>query len=75
MKFIEGLKKNTSLLSLNVANNNFPAEIGVHFRNCLNENHTLIDFEFGNNAFKLDDVRKIQEYLGRNKAEYDRARL
>lgn len=38
-------------------------------------NHTLIDFEFGFNNFKLDQVRKIQDNLKRNKAEYDEERL
>jgi hypothetical protein len=35
----------------------------------------LIDFEFGNNNFKLEDVRKIQEHLIRNRNAYDKARL
>jgi hypothetical protein len=59
MRFIEGLRVNQSLLSLNVSNNQLGPEIGQQFRACLEKNHTLIDFEFGNNAFRLDDVRKI----------------
>lgn len=35
----------------------------------------MIDFEFGNNNFKLEDVRKIQEHLIRNRNAYDKARL
>jgi hypothetical protein len=35
----------------------------------------LIDFEFGNNNFKLEDVRKIQEHLIRNRNAFDKARL
>jgi len=74
-KFIEGVKANTTLLCLNVANNQLGPEIGMQFRNCLKENHTLIDFEFSNNSFRLDDVRTIQTYLTRNREEYNRARL
>ena len=59
MRFIEGLRVNQSLLSLNISNNQLGPEIGQQFRVCLEKNHTLIDFEFGNNAFRLDDVRKI----------------
>lgn len=35
----------------------------------------MIDFEFGNNNFKLEDVRKIQEHLIRNRNAFDKARL
>ena len=57
--FIESLKNNTHLLSLNVANNKLDEGIGKEFRYCLEKNHTIIDFEFGFNQFKLEDVRKI----------------
>jgi len=59
------------LLSLNVANNKLNEKIGTEFRHCLEKNTTIIDFEFGFNQFRLEDVRKIQEYLRRNKAMYD----
>jgi hypothetical protein len=75
LKFIEGVKANTTLISLNIANNQLGPELGVQFRNCLEKNHTLIDFEFGNNSFRLEDVRKIQEYLKRNRELYNKARL
>lgn len=74
-KFIEGVKNNTTLLVLNIANNQLGPEIGKEWCNCLAKNTTLIDFEFGNNNFKLDDVRRIQEYLIRNRQAYDKARL
>lgn len=64
-----------SLLSLNVSNNQLGPEIGQQFRICLEKNQTLIDFEFNNNSFKLEDVRKIQDYLLRNRALYEKARL
>jgi hypothetical protein len=73
--FIESLKHNKNLLSLNVANNKLDEPIGKEFRHCLEKNTTIIDFEFGFNQFKLEDVRKIQEYLRRNKALYDKNHL
>merc|ERR1712060_403356 len=42
---------------------------------CLKINETLIDFEFGGNNFRLEDIRKIQDLLRRNKAKYDEDRL
>lgn len=71
----EALKKNKSLISLNIANNKLDAEIGKEFKSVLEVNETLIDFEFGFNQFHLKEVRIIQEYLRRNKAKYDAARL
>ena len=60
-------------------------ECGEAFVECTNYNHDLIDFEFGFNNFKLDQVHftsfifeqtiKIQDNLMRNKAEYDAERL
>ena len=35
----------------------------------------MIDFEFGFNNFRLEDIRRLQDLLRRNKAEYDEARL
>lgn len=69
------MRHNTTLLGLNIANNQLGPEIGAQFRNCLEKNHTLIDFEFGNNSFKLEDVRKMKEHLVRNRREYDAAQL
>lgn len=71
----EALKKNKSLISLNIANNKLDAEIGKEFKAVLEINQTLIDFEFGFNNFHLKEVRVIQEYLRRNKAKFDSARL
>ena len=47
--FIEQLKHNKSLLSLNVANNRLDEGIGKAFAEALAVNHSLIDFEFGFN--------------------------
>ena len=45
------------------------------FRDKLETNYTLIDFDFSGNNFSMEDSRAIQEYLKRNKALYDAERL
>lgn len=45
------------------------------FREKLEYNHTLIDFNFAQNYFTMEDSRAIQSYLQRNKAEFDYERL
>ena len=55
--FIEALKKNKTLTSLNVANNKLDQDMGKEFKQCLEHNMTLIDFEFGFNNFHLNEVR------------------
>ena len=55
----DALKTNTTLISLNVGNNRMNHEIGVKFREMLENNSSLIDLEFGDNSFKLKDVSKI----------------
>ena len=50
-------------------------ECGAAFEEATRFNTTLIDFEFGFNNFRLEDVRKIQDNLKRNKAMYDAERL
>lgn len=55
--FIESLKQNKSLISLNVANNKLDQDMGKEFKSCLETNQTLIDFEFGFNGFHLNEVR------------------
>lgn len=69
--FIEQLKANTTLRSLNVANNRLDEKIGKAFVECLKVNYSLINLEFSFNQFEIYTVRKIQEYLKRNKAKYD----
>ena len=54
--FIEALKQNQSLISLNVGNNKLDGDLGKEFKHCLEVNKTLIDFEFGFNNFLLKDV-------------------
>jgi hypothetical protein len=73
--FVQALKHNESLLSLNVANNRLDETIGKAFEECLAVNRTLIDFEFGFNNFTVETSRNIQAFLRRNKAEYDKNRL
>ena len=41
----------------------------------MEHNHTLIDFDFSMNNFSQADSRAIQDYLVRNKREYDAERL
>jgi len=41
----------------------------------LENNHTLISFNYHENNFGFEDSRQIQEYLIRNKAEYDYEKL
>lgn len=74
-EMIAALATNTTLLSLNLCNNRLDEQIGRMFVDCLHQNHTLIDFDFDRNNFRLEDVRRLQDLLRRNKAEYDLARL
>ena len=57
--FIKCLYKNKFLLSLNMGNNSMDEECGSLFEEATRFNTTLIDFEFGFNNFRLEDVRKI----------------
>ena len=68
---IEQLKYNETLRHLNVANNRLDEKIGKAFVECLKVNHTLTNLEFSFNQFEVHTVRKIQEYLKRNKAKFD----
>ena len=45
------------------------------FAERLENNFTLIDFDFSRNAFSMEDSRQIQGYLKRNKAMFDYERL
>ena len=45
------------------------------FREKLEKNTTLIDFDFSGNSFTMEDSRAIQEILKRNKAVYDDERI
>ena len=56
MFFIEALKTNTSLLSLNIANNQLHEDLGRDFKDMLEVNTTLIDFEISFNSFHLNEV-------------------
>jgi len=75
VQMVEFLDKNTNLLSLNMANNQLDEQCGQLFREKLEHNKTLIDFDYTMNNFSLKDSRQIQEYLQRNKAMYDAERL
>lgn len=56
-EMIDALTVNKTLLSLNLANNKMDDTLGRQFVDCLaNFNFTLIDFEFGFNNFRLDEV-------------------
>ena len=59
-EMISALQENTTLLSLNLANNRLSEEIGRNFCDLFNPRgkcqEALIDFEFGFNNFRLEDV-------------------
>lgn len=61
-EMIEALRDNQTLLSLNVSNNRLDADLGTQFREMLKINRTLIEFEFSNNNFRLEDVSKIVSF-------------
>jgi len=52
--FIPALRVNKYLLSLNLGNNKLDETIGKECDDMLDDNFTLIDFEFGQNLFHLD---------------------
>lgn len=72
---VEFLDHNTTLLSLNLANNQMDEECGRMFREKMETNLSLIDFDFSMNNFSPSDSRAIQDYLKRNKEIYDAERL
>ena len=74
-ELMNSLRNNKTLLSLNLANNSMTKVYGETMRKVLDENFTLIDFDFSMNEFDLEDSREIQEKLKRNKATYDEDRL
>lgn len=47
--FIQSLKCNNTLMSLNMGNNRLDEQIGKAFEEALSVNHSLIDFEFSFN--------------------------
>ena len=73
--FIDALRTNKSLLSLNVANNMLDEGLGKDFKDMLEVNETLIDFEVGFNSFHLNEIREIQRLLQRNNKQFNENRL
>ena len=73
--FIDFLDFNKTLLTLNVANNDLDENCGQRFADKLQNNFTLIDLDFSNNNFSMEDSRQIQVYMKRNKALYDAERI
>lgn len=73
--FIEALQRNTTLLSLNLANCQMDERCGQKWVVTTEVNRDLIDFEFGFNKFSLEQIRAIQDNLRRNKKQYDEDRL
>lgn len=61
--FLNALKTNTTLRSLNVANNALKdapqSPIGNAFVECLASNTTLIQCDFGQNDFNVETTRKL----------------
>ena len=56
---ISALATNQTLLGLNLNNNRLDEGLGRQFVDCLHQNHTLIDFEFDQNNFRIEDVRRL----------------
>ena len=56
---IAALATNKTLLGLNLNNNRLDEGLGRMFVDCLHQNHTLIDFEFDQNNFRIEDVRRL----------------
>ena len=56
VQFINALQHNKSLTSLNLANNKLEEPIDKEIRSMLEVNSTIIDFEFGFNMFRLQEV-------------------
>lgn len=73
--FLPAVRNNKHLLSLNLGNNKLDDMIGKECDDMLDDNLTLIDFEFGFNTFTLFQVRSIQEKLMRNNRIYNENRL
>lgn len=63
-EMIQALTENGTLLSLNLANNRLTQEIGRNFVDLFNPRgkcqDSLIDFEFGFNDFRLEDVSSLK---------------
>lgn len=74
-EFVEFLDSNETLLSLNLANNQMDEKCGTMFREKLENNSSLIDFDFSMNNFNLNDSHAIQDCLRKNKHEYDVERI
>ena len=74
-EFAEFIPENTTLLSLSVANNQLDQKIGELFLSKLEQNKTLIDFDFSMNNFAINESHAIQDILKANKADYDGERL
>ena len=66
-EMIEALADNTTLLSLNLANNRLEDNIGRNLVDLFNprgkNQQTIIDFEFGFNNFRLEDVSQSVSHV------------
>ena len=71
----EGIKKNQSLLVLNMSDCNLDAESGHILAEAMKKNYTIIDFDFRKNDFSLEIRREINSSLKRNKELYDKERF
>jgi len=72
----EALKKNTTLITLNLSNCNLNRECSGALADAMEINKTVIMLELqGNPLMHFKDVLRIQESLKRNKKEYDLERM
>ena len=69
------LKVNKTLLTLNLGNTGISEEGGNYLVDAMEQNTTLISLEITDNGLSVLQIRKIQEYLNRNKKAYDDERL
>ena len=66
---------NTTLLYLNLGNNNITPEGGEYLKKAMERNKTLISLELASNhQLTLEQISTIQKYLQRNKQAYDAER-
>jgi len=58
-KFAEMFDNNQTLLSLNLCNNQMDEKCGSIFKEKIQVNETLIDFDFSMNSFNMQESRDI----------------
>ena len=71
----QSLKKNISILTLNLHNTCLDEKCGEMLREAIEQNTTLISLDItGNRDLMIQDVQAIQDKISQNKEEYDNER-